>query len=125
MPALASHQAKAEHNLAFAGSIDVLTPYRDWIVTALFYSALHFASALLHKLNYSDAWHDDHGKMLKLFAIAAPLRHETQLRDDYKQLRDDRWEAQYNMREFTRDEVETLRSEVLPRLRQRVAELMQ
>jgi uncharacterized protein (UPF0332 family) len=125
MPALSSHQAKAEHNQAFAASIDASSPYRDWIVAALFYSALHFVSALLHKLGYGDQWHDDHGKMTRLLATVAQLKHEAQLRDDYRQLRDDRWEAQYKMREFTQSEIEALKSQVFPRLKERVTKLLQ
>jgi hypothetical protein len=42
MPTAEQHQRQAEHNRAFVQSFDLDTsPYLDWAVTAIFYTALH------------------------------------------------------------------------------------
>jgi hypothetical protein len=46
MPAKNQHLNKAQHDEDFAASLDVdTTPYLDWIITGLFYSALHYVEA--------------------------------------------------------------------------------
>lgn len=42
MPTADQHRQQAEHNKAFVQSFDLDTsPYLDWVVTAIFYTALH------------------------------------------------------------------------------------
>lgn len=48
MPSRSDHISKAEHNERFAQKVDQTLPsYRDWAVTAYFYSALHYVEAYL------------------------------------------------------------------------------
>ena len=125
MPTIRQHRKKARHNESFADSFDATaTPYTDWITTALFYGALHHVQALLHDLGWPDGQTDKHPKVEKLLSIDSTLRNESDLRDDYKQLRDDSEEARYFTRTFSAAEVTRLRQDEFARLKQRVDELL-
>lgn len=48
MPSKLDHISKAQHNEQFAGKVEqTLSSYRDWALTAYFYSALHYVEAYL------------------------------------------------------------------------------
>lgn len=47
MPERKYHLAKAKYNLEVSTHLQEATPYTDWAVTALFYSALHLVDAFL------------------------------------------------------------------------------
>ena len=52
MPGENDHHEQALNNVLFFQSFDLpSTPFRDWAVTALFYSALHFVDAYLATCN--------------------------------------------------------------------------
>ncbi len=107
------HINKARHNEAFATSING-TKYLDWVVNGIFYSALHYTEAYLA---IYDIHPDSH-----------PVRNEF-IREDrnlgwnfyrnmYRPLRDDSYEARYNMRIFTSEEVNRDIISVLENLKQ-------
>ena len=53
MPSKAEHISKAEHNENFATTLNSdgsYPDYRDWVVTAYFYSAVHYVEAYLATL---------------------------------------------------------------------------
>ena len=48
MPSSLTHRQQAQHNEEFIASFDLdSTPYLDWVVTAIFYAALHFVDSYL------------------------------------------------------------------------------
>lgn len=48
MPSNLTHRQQAQHNEEFIASFDLdSTPYLDWVVTAIFYAALHFIDSYL------------------------------------------------------------------------------
>ena len=48
MPSRLTHRQQAQHNEEFIASFDLdATPYLDWVVTAIFYAALHFVDSYL------------------------------------------------------------------------------
>jgi len=48
MPSSLTHKQQAQHNEEFIASFDLdATPYLDWVVTAIFYAALHFVDSYL------------------------------------------------------------------------------
>lgn len=50
MPKLDEHLKKAQHNETFVKSFDLdSTPFIDWAITGLFYSALHYMEAYFAK----------------------------------------------------------------------------
>ena len=108
MASKAEHINKAEHNESFFQTI-IETGYLDWAVNGIFYSALHYLESYL-------AINDDH-------PANHPLRNDSIQRDLnlggrfysklYKPLRDDSYEARYEMRVFTREEV---RNDIIPLL---------
>lgn len=58
MPAADAHSAQSTHNKAFAESLDE-SKFQDWIVTALFYSALHAVDKTLATVNVHPQSHTD------------------------------------------------------------------
>jgi len=108
MASQVEHIGKAEHDEAFYLSIKE-TPYLDWVVTGIFYSALHYTESYLA---IKDEHPDNH-----------PIRNRI-IEDDpnlgwrfyakmYKPLRDDSYEARYKIRIFAPQEVQ---NDIIPLL---------
>ena len=100
MPSKDDHLAKAEHNERFAQQFDIgNSPYRDWVVTGLFYSAVHYVEAYLatqgrHSMDHS--------------VRDSEVHRETNLRliyNVYKNLKNDSINARYYMYPFTPTEI--------------------
>ena len=108
MPDPFNHVKQAKHNENFYKSFNVEeTPYKDWIVTGVFYAALHFIDAYLatksihpfsHKMR--DDWVKKHRELDLIWL-------------DYRDLKEFRMKASYKVYEFTAQEI---RNDVLPLL---------
>ena len=71
MPTLNQHLSRAERNERFAEAITSLpTRFSDWEIIALFYSALHYADALLATRGIHPGSHDSRIASVKLFTGA-------------------------------------------------------
>lgn len=100
MASQVEHIEKAEHNEAFCLSIEE-TPYLDWVVTGIFYSALHYTESYLaikgeHPNNHpirNNIIEDDPNLGWRFYVKM------------YKPLRDDSYEARYKIRTFAPEEV--------------------
>ena len=58
MPRQKDHLEKAKHNESFVASFDLdSTPFLDWAITGMFYSALHYVEAYFAKQGYHSALH--------------------------------------------------------------------
>lgn len=99
MPSRDEHYSKAEHNERFANSFALdSTPYLDWVVTGLFYSAIHYIDAYLaHFHSIHPDSHEDRDDKVR--------RYLRRINKDYRELKDDSKDARYNMRSFTPDEI--------------------
>lgn len=68
MPGVQTHLEQARHNEAFLQRIDSDT-YSDWVVTVLFYAALHYVDAYLAKQGHADPGdHDTRDDLIRQFA---------------------------------------------------------
>ncbi len=108
MASQAEHIKKAEHNEAYYLSIKE-TPYLDWVVNGIFYSALHYIESYLA----TKGEHPDSHRLRNDIIEADPKlgwRFYTRM---YKHLRDDSYEARYNVRIFTSGEIQ---KEIIPKL---------
>jgi hypothetical protein len=102
MPNRTEHIDKARHNERFFSSFDInTTPFLDWVVNGIFYSALHYVDSYLstrgeHPLT--------HGERTPFIHAARPDLGRSFFRD-YMSLKDDSEEGRYNMRVFTTEEI--------------------
>ncbi len=123
MPGFRAHKRKASENEAF---VEVLRRaggrHRDWMVTGLFYSALHHISALLHHRGCGDGDLKPHSERTRQLWKRLPT--ESQVFDDYRQLKDDSEGARYECASFSDTEVGELQGEEFARLKARVRELL-
>jgi len=100
MPNQLDHINKARHNEAFAASIKE-TQFLDWLVNGVFYSAMHYTEAYLAINNN----HPNSHPVRNEFIQEDPNLGWNFYRNMYRPLRDDSYEARYNMRIFTLDEI--------------------
>lgn len=109
MPSPEQHVRQAEHNQSFARSLDLATTaYRDWIVTAIFYAALHFVEWFLTAQDHTSR--RDHQLRDSYLARFAELRA---IYADYNELRFQSEAARY---ECVSSPAETIRDDLFPRL---------
>jgi hypothetical protein len=83
------HITQWRHNRRFAKTIDAA--YRDWQVTAIFYTALHAVDAALAKLNVNVADHDKRNDTVKSNSSFVHIRD--QYMDLYRISRITRYDA--------------------------------
>ena len=87
----------------------------DWMVTVMFYAALHYVSATLEKkYNIRVITHTKRDKMLAV---------EPRLRSDYKLLHDDASAARYGTGEFSKEYLENRLRPALNRIRNAAEEI--
>ena len=103
-----AHVKKAEHNTRFIQSFDLAnTPFLDWVVTGVFYAALHYIRALAaHHGGFTNI--SRYGEMDRLFNRLALLKRQTGLYFAYRKLKDDSRDARYEMRRYRTAEVQAL-----------------
>jgi hypothetical protein len=124
MPDIQQHRTKARENEAFADWLGLSGyPCADWMVTVVFYSALHHIESLFRYLGIPEVESDRHPKRRDLLKFDRRLYGESQLRRDYFDLQDDSEDARYKCRPFTLEEARRLRDEQLARIRARVEQL--
>lgn len=94
MPSKAEHISKAEHNENFATTLNSdgsYPDYRDWVVTAYFYSAVHYVEAYLATLGKHSPDHRIRDADIGSDASLQPIYN------DYRALKDDSTNARYSM----------------------------
>ncbi len=81
MNSVDEHLEKAESNLAFLNSLNIMQDdARTWAVTVLFYHALHLASALIHHMGQEHGIsHSERFNKLRPFISAAGFSYYQQL----------------------------------------------
>ncbi len=78
MPSKDQHLAQAAHNEKFALSIGdwSKSEYRDWVVTALFYSALHLLDARLDRYGIHPLFHARRERCLETLSDFKNLKRQ-------------------------------------------------
>lgn len=108
MPDRIAHLRKAQHNENFYLGFDVeKTPYKDWVVVGVFYTALHFIDsyfALNNKHPFAHGMRDDW------------VRNDWRLSKiwlDYRDLKEYRQKASYKVYEFS---IQEIKNDIFPLL---------
>ena len=100
MPSQSEHLEKAEGNTRFANAIRPQTPVSSgWILTVLFYSALHYVEAFNAKHNQHFHEHP---------SLSQDIHRNPQLSaiyEDYRELSDFSWNARYRPNNYGITEV--------------------
>ena len=100
MPSKDEHLQKARHNEDFFESFDLIsTPYLDWVITAIFYTSLHYLDAFLATQGIHPGSHSRRDTEVRLFLGTSSYL-------DYRALKDDSQDARYRTRRFSAEEVE-------------------
>ncbi|KPJ65246.1 MAG: hypothetical protein AMJ45_05405 [Syntrophobacter sp. DG_60] len=110
------HLKKAEHNERFFNHLDLdTTLFLDWIVTGIFYSALHYIRAIASMYGFENI--ASYGELDKLFDRLSILKRNLDIYQDYRQLKDDSRDARYEMIKFVKVEVQDLRDQEFSRIK--------
>jgi len=109
MPLTQDHLSIAKHNEEFYQSFDWdESPYNDWVVTGIFYAAIHYIEAYLdHVLSFHSGDHNTRDSAM------GKLRELKVISHDYRSLKDDSENCRYDGQAFTGDEI---RNDVEPNL---------
>jgi uncharacterized protein (UPF0332 family) len=100
MPSKDDHLQKARHNEAFFDSFELRsTPYLDWVVTGIFYAALHYVDAFLATQGVHPGSHSRRDAEVKLFLGAGFYLDDRALKDDSQ-------DARYRAHRFSAEEVD-------------------
>jgi hypothetical protein len=119
MPDIATHRQKGQHNqqviahLQMAGDI-----YLDWVITAMFYTALHLVDQVLyHNARLNPRSHRERHAAIGQQSALAPVYR------DYRELERQSRRSRYDCADFTPQEVQRL-AERLARIEQLVESLV-
>jgi len=108
MPDQNDHIRKSKHNEGFYKSLSIgQTPYKDWIVVGVFYTALHLIDAYLATKNIHPHSHVMRDDWVKRNRELDPIWL------DYRELKEFRMKASYKIYDFAAQEIQ---QEVLPLL---------
>lgn len=111
---------KATYNERFLDTFDVdSTPYLDWAVIVAFYIAVHYVDAFLAHKGYEDI--GDHRTRDNLVILISNLKA---VRDSYFQLKDDRRDARYDVRQFTAQMFNKILHDFLEPVRSHIQQLL-
>jgi hypothetical protein len=106
MPRKNDHVAQAHHNHAYWSAQDlVATSYRDWIVTGIFYEAVHWVEAFLATKAEHPTSHGQRDACMVRYSDLDPIV------GDYGVLKSESQNARYNCYAHTADEV---RDDLIP-----------
>src|SRR5689334_12600174 len=106
MPDIKTHLRQADHNEHLVAFLEG-TPYPDWAVTAIFYSALHHVDAYFHTENIHCRVHFDRDTEIARNRATRPIYKE------YGHLKMLSEEARYNGNKPSPQEI---KEEALPKL---------
>jgi hypothetical protein len=97
------HLSKALHNEDFFSSMDIdATRFRDWIVVGIFYAILHHYEAYFANSNKHSPSHDISDDWIAQDGNLSPTY------DDYRELKQYRWEASYKSRNFSPQDIKDI-----------------
>lgn len=106
MPSQSAHLIQASHNKNLLEDFDLLhTEFIDWVVTVLFYSAVHYVEAFLAEISIHCTNHPYRERQVSNLL--------PDIYDSYNDLKNDSIESRYYMRQFSVDEIS---NEIAPNL---------
>lgn len=118
MPTLMQHAVKAKHNETFFRGFDLdATPYLDWVVVAVFYTALHLVEAFAATRGEHPDSHVERDRFIWVSSELQPILAH------YFHLKNDAEDARYRARTFAPDEVKHLIANHFEPLKQHIASL--
>ena len=110
------HLDQAARNEQFANAISNLeNRFTEWEVTALFYSSLHYLSAVLALQGYEAKNHRERRVLIAL---------HTNVASEYDNLFQHSLDARYELVEFTPEEVESLKADDFLRVKEAAISLL-
>ncbi len=102
MPEASAHIDKAEHNERLAMAVRGMSPeFLDWVVTAYFYSALHYLEAYL-AANPLEKHPSTHGERQDYMAHAFSRKNYA----SFRYLKDKSETARYDTRSFSEQDID-------------------
>ena len=111
MPTAGQHREQAEHNKAFVQSFNLETsPYLDWVVTGVFYTALHLIEWFLKTRGFTGR-RDHHLR-------DAYITRTSELRSIYFHYIELKFQSEAGRYECATFSPDVLRQDLLPRLAQ-------
>jgi len=113
------HRRQASHNEAFLAVLDVdTTPFRDWMVTAIFYAALHHIESYLATKNVH--LHTHLGRDNLIWAV-----HELRpVYDSYRRLKHRSELARYEAVIFSAVQVRAMQTAELAHIKSHITALL-
>lgn len=102
MPSENVHRRQAEHNRQFLDWLDLdVTPYLDWAVTVMFYTALHLVEWLLATKGYHSDSHENRHQAMGRVSELRPIY------PDYRELETQSHRSRYEGGQLPRDFVKS------------------
>jgi len=102
MPSQKNHIDQARHNEQFVSSFNIkTTPFLDWVVNGIFYSALHYLDSYFANKGKHPGTHPERIRLI--WAERDLGRPFFRL---YRPLKDDSEQGRYAMRGFSPDEIQ-------------------
>lgn len=90
MPSTDEHLKQAKHNEDFVGIFDLQSsPYLDWVLTSIFYSAIHYVEAVLAINGRHPISHLQRNTFIDLYI------NNSNVYDDHRDLMEDSRDARY------------------------------
>lgn len=90
MPSLDEHLRQAEHNERFVDIFDLKSsPYLDWALTGIFYSAIHYVEAALATRAKHPLSHSERNTLIHLYI------KNNDVYDDHRDLMEDSRDVRY------------------------------
>jgi len=109
MPSKKDHIEKARHNEDFYSSFDLdTTPFLDWVVNGIFYSALHYVDSYFASKGLHPARHGDRDNLIHAESDLGRPFYKL-----YRPLRDDSEGGRYNVHGSAPKEI---RGFIIPKL---------
>ena len=110
MPQKDMHVAQAQHDRHFWESFDLdSTPYRDWVVTGIFYEAVHWVEAYLATKGDHPTTHGQRNHAMQRYGDLDPILA------DYDILKTDSENARYGCHGYSAHDI---RNDLVPILSQ-------
>ena len=119
MPDIATHRQKVQHNQQVIAHLQAADDvYLDWVITAMFYTALHLVDQVLyHNARLNPRNHRERHAAIGQQPALAPVYR------DYRELERQSRRSRYDCADFTLQEVQWL-AERLARIEQLVDSLV-
>jgi hypothetical protein len=103
MPTQQQHLSQAKHNENFVKSFDLdSTSYLDWVVTGIYYAALHYIESYLALLKKHPRSNEYRERMFQ------EIKDLTSIYPDFRTLKDYSQGARYDLQKFSKVEVEDI-----------------